>query len=104
MSLVPGSASWPEPFPRRVSSTFGGSSRQLRSALQTTEEQAVEVAHRNGLLTELASQAVRNIHRYAREVQSLASDSMYVATAADTYFLDLLEGQDEQLRRYRRGC
>ena len=103
MSLVPIPGPWSEPAPRRLPSTFSLPSRQLRTAVRAAEEQALEVAARNDLLTELSRAAVRNVHRYAREVQGLASDSMYVATAADAYFVELLEGQGEQLHRYRRG-
>jgi hypothetical protein len=103
MSLVPLAGNWPDRPPRRLPTTFLPASRQLRGALNTAEDQAVEVAVRNDLLGDLTTQAVRNVHRYARAVQGMATDSMYVATAADTYFVELLEGQADALRRYRRG-
>ena len=77
--------------------------RPVRAALRTAEYHAIEAAARNELLGELTVQAVRNVDRYHRAVQSVASDSAYVAVAADAYFMELLEGQADELRRFRRG-
>lgn len=92
----------PNPSPSRRPTTYLAP-RSLRAALATTESQAMESAVRNELLTGLAIHAVRNVNRYRQAVQAAVSDSAYVAVAADTYFVELLEGQADELRRFRRG-
>lgn len=96
MSLIPFGS-------RDEVSTFAVPSSKVRAVERRAEEQAREVATRNRCLTALSADAVRNVKRFADEVKQHAGDSMYVAVAADTYFVELLEGQRANLQRYREA-
>lgn len=89
--------------PRDEVSTFATPSYKARAVERRADEQAREVAARNRYLTALSADAVRNVKRFADEVKRQAGDSMYVAVAADTYFVELLEGQRANLQRYREA-